>query len=53
MEGRGQEIVCKNTYKNENAEQRREAFTRKWAELISRKEKTKLAVGEFDNEPAL
>ena len=47
------EIICKNTYKNNEPEKRKEAFTLKWAELISRKEKTKLAVGEFDNERVL
>ena len=44
------EIVCKNIYRNNDAEKRRKVFTRKWAELISRAEKSKSAVVEIDNE---
>ncbi|WMJ22928.1 hypothetical protein RBG61_13190 [Paludicola sp. MB14-C6] len=39
---KGIQVVCKNTYKNKDSKLLKQAFNKKWIELINQYEKSKM-----------
>lgn len=39
-----EKIICKDVFKNQDIEKRKEEFTKKWAELINERENNRLVM---------